>query len=94
MKSPAEVEVLFGQLLAEVSALMAEAGLRAGAVGADHPLAQPGLREGSEIVRDYLAHGEAGVALDHLLYMLQEPPLTLSAAGLERLARLRVHLGA
>lgn len=44
----------------------------------DHALAQAGLKNGSEIVLDYVDNGEAGVAFEHLLYMLIEPPLVVS----------------
>jgi hypothetical protein len=42
-------------------------------------LDQSGLRDGLEIIRDYLQHGEAGVAFEHLLYMLTELDLVLPA---------------
>jgi hypothetical protein len=38
-----------------------------------------GLRDGLRLVRDYLEHGEPGVALDHALYMLRELDLTIPA---------------
>ena len=44
----------------------------------DSPLDQAGLRDGVAIVRDYLAHGEPGVAFEHLIYMIVEPELQLS----------------
>lgn len=44
----------------------------------DSPLHQAGLRDGASIVRDYLKHGEAGVAFDHLIYMIKEAGLGLS----------------
>ena len=50
-------------------------------------LDQAGLRDGAEIVVDYLSHGEAGVAFDHLLYMISEPDLVLSAGTYAELAR-------
>ncbi len=51
-------------------------------VGTPQPgsaLDQLGLRDGLEIVRDYLQHGEAGVAFEHLLYMVKELDLVLPA---------------
>jgi hypothetical protein len=42
-------------------------------------LDQAGLRDGRLVVEDYLSHNEAGVALEHLLYMIEEPPLAVSA---------------
>lgn len=54
----------------------------------DHALAQAGLKNGSEIVLDYVDHGEAGVAFEHLLYMLTEPPLVVSERCMKILARI------
>ncbi len=39
--------------------------------------APTGLYDGLEIVREYLSHNEAGVAFDHLLYMVEELDLAL-----------------
>lgn len=49
----------------------------------DHPppgsaLDQNGLRDGKDIVLDYIAHNEGGIALDHLIYMIYETGITLS----------------
>jgi hypothetical protein len=67
--------------LPEVATLMAQAFEAAGDPPApDSGLDQLGLRDGAEIVEDYLAHGEPGVALDHLLYMVREPGLPISDA--------------
>jgi hypothetical protein len=41
-------------------------------------LDQEGLRDGAEIVEDYLGHGEPGVALEHLIYMVDAPDLRIS----------------
>lgn len=67
------------EVLDEVSTLMSAAYAQLSPVPDDHPLAQSGLENGAEIVLDYIAHGEAGVALDHLLYMIKEPSLAISA---------------
>lgn len=88
MTASAPVTELFRAVLDEVAPLMAAAFRDAGAMAEDHPLAQAGLANGAAIVRDYLDHGEAGVALEHLLYMVQEPPLVLSARGRANLAEL------
>lgn len=40
-------------------------------------LDQSGLRDGLDIVVDYIEHGETGVALEHLLYMVEEAELSL-----------------
>jgi hypothetical protein len=58
------------------SLLDAAYALEAGLAG--DRLEQAGLRNGLAIVEDYLTHGEAGVALEHLLYMIIEPALVLS----------------
>ena len=47
------------------------------------PLDQFGLRDGREIVEQFLQHGEPGFALEHLLYMIVESLLELSPAGKE-----------
>ena len=80
MKSPyAEVEDDIRRALLEVEALM----LQAFAVVDESPepgsaLDQGGLRDGAGIVLDYLRHNEAGVALEHLVYMVREPSLPIS----------------
>ncbi len=82
------VEALLKEILNEVSARMVAAYAEAGPIDADHPLAQEGLSNGTSIVLDYLEHNEPKVALEHLLYMVNEPPLTLSATAESALARL------
>lgn len=59
----------------------------------DSPLKQAGLRDGASIVRDYLKHGEAGVAFEHLIYMIKEPGLQLSEASCRRIAQAGRQLG-
>lgn len=53
-----------------------------GEPSADSPLSQVNLLEGDKVVYDYLVHGESGLALDHLRYMIDETcielPLDLS----------------
>ncbi len=56
-------------------------------------LDQAGLRNGIEIVDDYLTHGEAGLALEHLIYMISEPPLRMSASSLADIQRVAEELG-
>ena len=41
-------------------------------------LDQGGLRDGAGIVLDFLRHNEAGLALEHLAYMVREPSLPIS----------------
>ncbi|WP_232000360.1 hypothetical protein [Pseudomonas asplenii] len=55
----------FIEALEEISGLMSNAYEQFDPVLGDHPLAQAGLRNGAEIVLDYLDHNEAGVAFDH-----------------------------
>jgi len=89
----ATIVELFRTVLGEVVPLMAAAYRDAGAIGDDHVLAQAGLADGEAVVIDYLEHGEAGVALEHLLYMVQEPPLALSSSGRDKLDELARRLG-
>jgi hypothetical protein len=72
---------------------MSDAYAQLGPIPDDHSLAQAGLENGREVVLDYLAHGEAGIAFEHLCYMIEEPPLTISAKSAERLARIAETLG-
>jgi hypothetical protein len=41
-------------------------------------LDQQGLRDGKHIVDDYIAAGEAELALEHLLYMIEETEINVS----------------
>ena len=51
------------------------------------------LLNGREVVVDYLRHGEPGLALDHLLYMIEEPDLVVSGDTARRLGEARQTLG-
>lgn len=82
------IEALLKEILNEVSVRMVATYAEAGSIDADHPLAQEGLSNGASIVLDYLEHNEPKTALEHLLYMVNEPPLTLSAKAESALARL------
>lgn len=68
-----------------------------GPVPEDHAFAQAGLENGSEIVLDYVDHNESEVAFEHLLYMINDPPLVVSEKCIKVLARiakvLRRHSG-
>lgn len=44
----------------------------------DSNLDQAGLHDGGETVVDYLDHNEAGIAFEHLLYMIESPPLRIT----------------
>ena len=80
MKSPyAEAEDDIRWALLEVEALMSLA--FAAVDQSPEPgsvLDQGGLRDGASIVLDYLRYNEAGVALEHLVYMVREPALSIS----------------
>lgn len=65
----------------------------AGAPTTGSALDQAGLRDGIAIVEDYLSHGEAGVALEHLLYMINESQLALSAQSRTDVAQVASSLG-
>ena len=56
-------------------------------------LAQEGLRNGLDVVEDYLAHNEPGVAFEHLLYMIEETGVALDKKYQTRLAELAKTLG-
>jgi len=46
------------------------------------------LENGGEIVLDYVDHNEARVAFEHLLYMIDEPPLVVSEKCIKILDRI------
>lgn len=67
------------------------------AVGGTPPdgssLDQVYLLDGREIVVDFLQHGEPGLAFDHLVYMIAEPPLAIGADTYARLSEAAHALG-
>jgi hypothetical protein len=67
----------------------------AGSIPPGSPLDQAGLQDGAHIVRDYLHHGEWGIAFEHLMYMITELDLesALSPRTLEVVTRLQPLLG-
>jgi hypothetical protein len=69
---------LFEKATHEVASLMSTALDQAGVIDSAHFLASAGLRDGEVIVRDFLAHSEAGLAYDHLRYMIAEADLCIS----------------
>jgi hypothetical protein len=83
----------FIEALKEISTLMSTAYEQLGPVPEGHPLAQEGLRNGAEIVLDYVDLNEAGVAFEHLIYMINEPPLAVSDECINVLARIAKKLG-
>lgn len=79
---------LIGSALTEVEQLMATAFENLdGDPKPESPLSQIGLVDGGLIVRDYLAHGEVGLAWDHLVYMIRESRLRISVATDDSLRR-------
>jgi len=56
-------------------------------------LDQAFLLDGRVVVVDYLAHGEPGLAFDHLLYMIREPALQIRDETARRLAEAGRALG-
>ncbi len=89
-----DVEGDLRQALVKVKLLMAEAFNQVG--GTPMPgtaLDQCGLRDGDEVIEDYLRHGEAGVAFEHLLYMILEPRLPISMETYELIDRVGRALG-
>lgn len=78
----------FIEALKEITTLMSTAYEQLGPVPEEHPLAQEGLRNGAEIVLDYVDYNEAGIAFEHLLYMIDEPPLAVSDECIKMLARI------
>jgi hypothetical protein len=87
-----EAEHFIRQALPEVGALIERAFAEVGGSPvAGSALDQAGLVDGVSIVEDYLRHGEAGVALEHLVYMIHEPRLPISIGTfhlIEQAARL------
>jgi hypothetical protein len=73
--------------LPEVAALMTQAFDAVGGTPVpESELDQLGLADGAAIVEDYLAVGESGLALDHLIYMVHEPDLPISTDTFEFIA--------
>jgi hypothetical protein len=87
-----EAEHFIRQALPEVGVLMERAFAEVGGSPVpDSALDQAGLANGVSIVEDYLRHGETGVALEHLIYMIHEPRLPISVGTfqfIEQAARL------
>jgi len=89
-----EVGLLVRKALSEVEELMQAAFERAGESGIEGTaLDQAGLEDGGAVVLDYLAHNEAGLALDHLLYMITEPSLPVSVGTRRDVLRAATLIG-
>ena len=56
-------------------------------------LDQAGLKGGREIVLDYLNHGEIGIALEHLLYMVEETGIMVSKDTIKKIVKVSDQLG-
>jgi hypothetical protein len=89
-----EVSLLILEVLSDVEPLI-KAAFDAvdGSPEPDSALDQAGLIDGREAVQEYLDHGEQGVAFDHLIYMITEPPLVLSSATFEKLVEAGLAMG-
>lgn len=86
MVAPSVPELILS-VLDDVEPLMAEAfDAVDGSPPPDSSLDQVFLIDGRSVIEDYIAHGEMGLAFDHLLYMIKEPPLQLSPETLDRLS--------
>ncbi len=74
---------LIEEILREVMPLIADRFAAVGQPHPDSPLAQVFLADGDEVVLDYLDHNEAGIAFDHLLYMIDavDIPITPDTYG-------------
>jgi hypothetical protein len=59
----------------------------------DSDLDQAGLRNGLAIVEEFLTNGEAGLAFEHLVYMVTEPPLPLSVKARDQIEAAAAQLG-
>ena len=78
-RPPSKVYADIRKALLEVDALMSQAFAAVGfSPDPGSALEQIGLRDGAEVVLDYLDHGEPGLALEHLIYMVREPSLPIS----------------
>ncbi|QXI49383.1 MULTISPECIES: hypothetical protein [Pseudomonas] len=74
-----DVRAAFVEALKEISTQMSIAYEQLGPVPEGHVFAQAGLQNGAEIVL-------TGVAFEHLLYMIKEPPLVVSEQFIKTLA--------
>ncbi len=89
---PDQLEADVKAAIHEISALVADAYRAGGPVADNHPLAQAGLADGRDVVLDYLEHNEAGLAYDHLIYMVVEADLKLSEKCKSAIMRIANYL--
>ncbi len=71
------------QVASEVQARLDERYKEQDPLPEESALNQCGLRDGSSVVEEYLVHGEARLAFEHLLYMIKEPGIALSTDTFE-----------
>jgi hypothetical protein len=88
-----DMERNFHLVLDEITDRLNEAYENIGIIEDGHALAQAGLKDGPAIVVDYLQHNEAGVAFDHIKYMINEGQLSLSSASQQALDKIELELG-
>lgn len=74
----ARVEHHLQNAIPEISALMDAKFAETGIPNADSALAQAGLKDGVEIVKDFIFYNELGEAFHHLCYIVEEAQLFLS----------------
>lgn len=86
MSDIARIEALILAALPEVQQLLARALAAAGGSAPQgSSLDQLGLFDGDGLVLDYAKHGEADLALEHLIYMAEAAELPVPRATLERI---------
>jgi len=85
--------ISFEQATREVGSLMSAAFDQAGVIDSAHCLASSGLRDDEAIVREYLVHSEAGLAYEHLRYMISEADLCVSDDCKSWLRTIALELG-
>ena len=56
-------------------------------------LNQAGLRNGKEIVMEYLSHGEEGIALEQVIYMVTETGIDLSQEARKQIRKAASAMG-
>lgn len=92
--SVSDIHAAIMSVLAEIEPLMLAAFDAVG--GKPEPgsaLDQVFLLNGREVVEDYLLHGEPGLAFDHLVYMITEPPLSIPSQSRHRLLEAGREMG-
>jgi hypothetical protein len=57
------------------------------------PLDQAGLSNGESVVCDYITHSELSLAIEHLIYMVEETDIKLEAHDFKQLSRIADDVG-